>query len=195
MKDKQTNRKTIKTVKIKSKNGVDLTVEHYFSKEKYDHGREYYTVYKTASGYNDGYINSVDNGIGKWYSMSFGEIKSFDKFCKLWKNRYVFDMLGEGVHSNEKTYQVDLYRGKDVSKEDFDSLMKNIKFLLDKGCEVDYNDEHGVGEFVKKGKKYKAAHHRYGSTSYETLTIDGIAEFLRSFFDLGYKYEQQDTWI
>jgi len=69
--------------------------------------------------------------------------------------------------------------------------------LLDDGCIVHYNDEHGVGWFekpTKRSKKYKATHHRWGAESTEKMTIDDIRSFLREFFDLGYHYDKVDEW-
>ncbi len=91
---------------------------------------------------------------------------------------------------------IDLYRGKELSESELDKIVASTVRLLNKGEEVHYNDEHGVGSFRKsqEGKPYLATHHRHFIETKEPMDKDDIKNFLRNFFDLGYRYEKHDEW-
>jgi len=167
-----------KEVKFKCKNkdliGVSGTRKNYR-----DEILKEWHIYDTKYDY----IDSIDNSIGKMYSTSWGELKSFQELVSIWKQRYIIENFYEGDHKMPNSYTIDTY-GID-SKEQFDELMIDIAFLLNKDCVVCYNDEAGVGKFYKKGKKYILVHYRWGTEQKEKGTIKDIAEFLRSFFDIG----------
>ena len=132
----------------------------------------------------------------KFYHMVSGKnLTDIKELIDYWKDRYVFPNIinSRGDKETEKkiNYSVDTY---EISKADFDKLIKNIELLLGEGCVTHYNDEHGVGYFEKLKKNYRATHWRHHCKSTETMTIDKIAEFLRDFFDIGYSYTKNDNW-
>lgn len=179
-------------VEFKSANKVELVAKSYISTDDYMKGRRVWEI-KTKSGE---YVDSCDNGIGKFYSYSFGEVKTFEEFVDIWKTRFIVKGFRSCKSDNKKNngYLIDLYNGQGVCKDYFNEVVRNIKILLDNNFIVEYNDDHGVGNFKKKGKKYLATHHRHYNETKETLTIDGIRDFLREFYDLGYSYTNNNDW-
>ena len=129
------------------------------------------------------YIDSMDNGIGKMYSMNWGEVQSFEELVNIWEKRYVIENFRTGGSKLSNSYTIETYGIN--SKEQFDKLMTDLTFLLNKDCVVHYNDDGGVGNFYKRGKKYILVHHRWGTTQKEEGTIKDIGEVLRDFFQIG----------
>lgn len=179
-------------IKFKSANDVELVATSKKVTEGYRKGNTEWEI-KTKEGK---YIDTIHNGTGEFYSFSFGELKSIEEYIEIWKTRFIVDGFREARSRDDKNnaYMIDMYSGQGICKDYFQKLVKNIKMLLDKGFQLHYNDEHGVGHFDKVGKKYVATHHRYCNERKEDLTIEGIADFLRSFFDLGYSYTKNNEW-
>lgn len=95
-------------------------------------------------------------------------------------------------------WMINLYRDQDISADDFKKLLNEVYGILDSGESVHYNDSHGVGQFDlnNKNKKisYIATHHRHWMERKESLDKEGISDFLRDFFNIGYTYNKIDNW-
>lgn len=136
------------------------------------------------------YIDNVDNSIGKMYSLSWGEVSSFEALIEIWKQRYIIDGFTTTMSKKFNHYGMNCY---DLdSKESFDKRMVDLAWLLNKGCTVHYSEENGVGDFHKEGKKYILSHHRWGTTNTQEGTIQDIADFIRNFFSIGMTL--QEDW-
>jgi len=196
----KTKRKYIKdTAKFTSKNGVNLVGQSYRQRDYAGRMRTTWEINRTDTKglYDSKYVDSMSDSIGKMYSTVFPETpESFETYIALWKKRYVLPDIRNGHFRKASSYMLDLHLECDMNSESFDRLVQNTGMLLDAGEIVEYNDEHGVGSFHKTSKKgkYKARHCRWGTSRDETLDLDGVRAFLRSFFRVGYCIEQAEVW-
>jgi len=185
-------KKVIKKDKVKSKNGIEVELEH---SQKIDYKGTLVDRLEAINEKYNFYVSS-DTGIGKWYSFTFEErVKTLNDLKKEVKEIMVLPRVGSINKSGRSIggkyeYTIETYGIE--NKKDFGELMDTIKTLLDGGELVGYNDEDGVGYFWKKGKEYKAEHCCWGSCNKEKTTLKGIGEFIRSFFEIG--YERVEIW-
>jgi len=175
------NKKVQRTINAKSANGIPFTVEVATGK---DYGGRQIEQWSAAT--EDGeYIDMASNSIGSFHSLSLGSLESPEAFAERLATYPVLKGVELGIFG--KLHLRGLYLECDISQEDFDAMMENAQEAMRMGHEVHYNDEHGVGHFEQTGDgEYRAVHCRCGTAREDPLDFDGIKEFLREFFRIGY---------